>query len=151
MSTNRVAPSVPATHASDDEILEITTNGARRSGRNVVDKKYGHSSSATVSQVKSHDLFSDHARGEDEVGDSGGGSDDEAADNSANHAQDLNGDGERQKLNELLDAKAYREIFATPAEASCHETARGFKSYGRVIFFAAAGRSCRASRRGGAT
>jgi hypothetical protein len=128
MSTNLVAPSAPATHASDDEILGITTNGARRSGRNAVDKKSGHSNSAMVSQVKVDDLFSGRAHDDDEVGDSGNGPHDEAMDDSANHAQDLSGDGEPGRLNEILeanpelrnavdDAKAYREIFATPAEA----------------------------------
>jgi hypothetical protein len=128
MSTNLISPSAPATHASDDEILGITTNGARRSGRNVVDKKSRHSKPATVSQVKGDDLFSDRAHAENEVNDSGNGPHDDAADDSANHYQDLSEDGEPGQLNEILeanpelrsavdDAKAYREIFATPAEA----------------------------------
>jgi hypothetical protein len=146
MSTNMVAPSVPATRASDDEILGITTNGPRRSGRNVADRKSGHANSATVSQVKPDDLFSDRARGEDEVGDSGSESDDEAADNSPNHSIDLNGEGEHRKLNELLaanpelrnamdDAKAYREIFATPAEAQTATKLLGDLNRMDALFF----------------
>jgi hypothetical protein len=114
MSTNIVAPSARATHVSDDEILGITTNGARKSA-------------AAVSHAEVDNLFSDLASGGQGARDSDSNSDD-VTDISANDSQDPSGAGERQKLNELLeanpelrndvdDAKAYREVFVTPAEA----------------------------------
>jgi len=114
MSTNTVTAVTPPLRVSDDEILGITTNGARRPGRNVVDKKSGHTSPTTFSQVKVGDLFLSPVRGENEAADSGSGVDDEAADAAA-QSQEPSGDDEQR--NAVDDAKAYREIFATPAGA----------------------------------
>jgi hypothetical protein len=145
MSTNMVAPPARATHVSDDEILGITTNGARKSGRSVVDKKSAAAGAAAVSHAEVDNLFSDLASGGQGARDSDSNSDD-VTDISANDSQDPSGAGERQKLNELLeanpelrndvdDAKAYREVFVTPAEAQAATKLLGDLNRMDALFF----------------
>jgi hypothetical protein len=123
MATNTIVPSAPAAQASDDEILGLTTHTTRRPGRPAFGKKAGDANSPAALPADAGGLFADSDTGETNADDAAGGADDGGDD-----AQDARVDGNPEKLNEVLDAnpelrdawhdaKAYREVFATPEEA----------------------------------
>jgi hypothetical protein len=123
MATNTIVPSAPAAQASDDEILGLTTHTTRRPGRPAFGKKAGDANSPGALPADAGGLFAGSDTGETNADDAAGGADDGGDD-----AQDARVDGNPEKLNEVLDAnpelrdawhdaKAYREVFATPEEA----------------------------------
>ena len=90
MATNMVVPIAPATHASDDEILGLTANNARKSNRVALEKKVGDTRSTVAP-----------ARNADE-----GAADMEI---DADHSPDVTvdgamGDADHEKLDGVLDA-----------------------------------------------
>jgi hypothetical protein len=123
MSTSIVVPAVPAGRASDDEILGLSTNTARKSGRNNAGKVVESTPANTVSPASVDAFFADLGgqRG-------AGGELTSDTDGDANEMRNSNGPADQEKLNGVLeanpelrdawrDAQAYREVFATPAEA----------------------------------
>jgi hypothetical protein len=123
MSTGIVVPAVPAGRASDDEILGLSTNTARKSGRNNAGKVVESTPANTVSPASVDAFFADLGgqRG-------AGGELTSDTDGDANEMRNSNGPADQEKLNGVLeanpelrdawrDAQAYREVFATPAEA----------------------------------
>src|SRR5271154_1669118 len=123
MSTSMVVPAVPAGRASDDEILGLSTNTARKSGRNNAGRVVESTQANTVSPASVDAFFADLG---DQRGAGGELTSDTDAD--ANEMRNSNGPADQEKLNGVLeanpelrdawrDAQAYREVFATPAEA----------------------------------
>ncbi len=123
MSTSIVVPAVPAGRASDDEILGLSTNTARKSGRNNAGKVVESTQANTVSPASVDAFFADLG---DQRG--AGGELTSDTDGDANEMRNSNGPADHEKLNGVLeanpelrdawrDAQAYREVFATPAEA----------------------------------
>jgi hypothetical protein len=123
MSTNMVVPAAPASRPSDDEILGLSTNGARKSGRSNLAKSAEGAQANTLSPAGVDAFF---AGLEDQQG--AGGELESDADADANETRNSNGPADQEKLNGVLeanpelrdawrDAQAYREVFATPAEA----------------------------------
>lgn len=123
MSTNIVVPAAPAVRASDDEILGLSTNSARKSGRSNAGKTAENSKANMVSPASVDAFFAD-------LGDRPGaaGESESDADADANEMRSANGSADPEKLSGVLDAnpelrdawrdaQAYREVFATPAEA----------------------------------
>jgi hypothetical protein len=123
MSTGIVVPAIPAGRASDDEILGLSTNTARKSGRNNAGKVVESTPANTVSPASVDAFFADLG---DQRG--AGGELTSDTDGDANEMRNSNGPADQEKLNGVLeanpelrdawrDAQAYREVFATPAEA----------------------------------
>jgi hypothetical protein len=118
-----VVPAAPTSGASDDEILGLSTSSPRKSVRNNAGKTTDGAQANTVSPASVDAFFAD-------LGDrpGAGGELDSDAEADANETRSANGVTDQEKLNGVLeanpelrdawrDAHAYREVFATPAEA----------------------------------
>lgn len=123
MASNTIAPAAVATRASDDEILGLTPNTIRKANRVIATKNAGEKTAVTLPAADADDFFAGLESGEGRPGASDGVTND-----GGEKAEKIRSDGEAGKLNEVLDAnpelrdawqeaKAYREVFATPAEA----------------------------------
>jgi hypothetical protein len=123
MASNTIAPAASAARASDDEILGLAPSTIRKSNRVVAAKNAGEKTSATLPQAETDDFFA----GLESAGEHTDDSDTPAGDGGEN-AENVRSGDDPEKLNEVLNAnpelrdawhqaKAYREVFATPAEA----------------------------------
>jgi hypothetical protein len=123
MASNTIAPAASAARASDDEILGLAPSTIRKSNRVVAAKNPGEKTSATLPQAEADDFFA----GLESAGEHADDSDTPAGDGGESVENVRSGD-DPEKLNEVLnanpelrdawhEAKAYREVFATPAEA----------------------------------
>ena len=123
MASNTIAPAASAARASDDEILGLAPSTIRKSNRVIAAKNAGEKTSATLPQAEADDFFA----GLESAGEHTDDSDTPAGDGSEN-AENVRSGDDPEKLNEVLnanpelrdawhEAKAYREVFATPAEA----------------------------------
>ena len=123
MASNTIAPTASTARASDDEILGLAPNTIRKSNRVVATKNMGEKLSATSPQAQTDDFLAglESAGGHADAADALAGEAGEKVEN-------VRSDGDPEKLNQVLDAnpelrdawqeaKAYREVFATPAEA----------------------------------
>jgi len=141
MSTNMVVPAAPAGRASDDEILGLSTNTARKSGRNNLAKITEGAQANMVSPASVDAFFAD-------LGEQPGAGDELEgdADADANETRSTNGVADQEKLNGVLeanpelrdawrDAQAYREVFATPAEAQAATKLLGDLNRMDALFF----------------
>jgi len=141
MSTNVVVPAAPAGRATDDEILGLSTNATRRPSRN--------SSAKIVESVQANDVSpaSVDAFFADLGNERGSGADLESGtDAETNGPRNPNEIVDAEKLNGVLeanpelraawqDAKAYREVFATPAEAQAATKLLGDLNRMDTLFF----------------
>jgi hypothetical protein len=127
MASNTIVPPAAAVRASDDEILGLTPSTTRRSGRAAASQKTGERTPEVSSQADVDEFFSalGSAGKESEPGSNFRG---RATEDVEDGQQDSRADDDPENLNEVLDAnpelrdawhdaKAYREVFATPAEA----------------------------------
>jgi hypothetical protein len=141
MATNTTVPAQPAARATDDEILGLTTNCVRNSGRASAGKKIGRMNEPATPEASPDDFFADLETGGKRAGDDERGSD--AAVTDAEHPPS---DVDDTKLNSVLeenpelrdawhDAKAYREVFATPAEARAATKLLGDVNRMDALFF----------------
>jgi hypothetical protein len=145
MASNTIVSSAPSARASDDEILGIAPNTIRRSDRAAAPKNAGGKTSAASSQAAIDDFFAgldsagkeQDARPEDSPGD---------ADHAVDGLSDVRSDANTEKLTEVLDAnpdlrdawhdaKAYREVFATPADAQAATKLLGDLNRMDALFF----------------
>src|ERR1700722_18921689 len=143
MSTNMVVPTAPAGRASDDEILGLSTNTARKSSRNNTGKTAENVQANTVSPASVDDFLADledqHGAGSDPANDADA-DEMQRSDGAANSVAD------QEKLNGVLeanpelrdawrDAQAYREVFATPADAQAATKLLGDLNRMDALFF----------------
>jgi hypothetical protein len=145
MASKTILPPAPAVRASDDEILGLTPNTIRKTGRAATAKTAGERPSSTPSQAEVDAFFSelgsaDTQRADEQVAGPG------AAEETGAATQDSRDGGVSEKLNEVMDAnpelrdawhdaKAYREVFATPAEAQAATKLLGDLNRMDALFF----------------
>src|SRR3984957_18926228 len=101
MSTNMIVPGAPAVRASDDEILGLSTNTARKPSRNNAGKIAEAAQANTVSPASVDDFLADlenqHGAGDNLVSDADA-DETQRSDGVANSATD------QEKLNGVLEA-----------------------------------------------
>ena len=143
MSTNMVVPAAPTGRASDDEILGLSTNTARKPSRNNTGKIVEGAQANTVSPASVDDFLADledRQRAGDNLASETDPDELRRSDGVANSAAD------QEKLNGVLeanpelrdawrDAQAYREVFATPADAQAATKLLGDLNRMDALFF----------------
>jgi len=143
MSTNMIVPGAPAVRASDDEILGLSTNTARKPSRNNTGKIVEGAQVNTVSPASVDDFLADledRQRAGDNLASETDPDEVRRSDGAANSV------AEQEKLNGLLeanpelrdawrDAQAYREVFATPADAQAATKLLGDLNRMDALFF----------------
>jgi hypothetical protein len=149
MASNTIALAASVARASDDEILGLMPNAIRKTNRVVVTKNAGENTATTLPQADVDDFFAALESGEERLEVSDGLTND-----GGEKAENIRSVGDAEKLNEVLnanpelrdawhDAKAYREVFATPAEAQAATKLLGDLSrMDALVLFALPGRSC---------
>jgi hypothetical protein len=141
MATNTIVPAPPVVRATDDEILGLTTNGVRNLGRAGAGKKIGRVDAPAAPETSAADFFADLETGGKLQGDDDRGLVAEVTD-----VENPPSDADDAKLNSVLeanpelrdawhDAKAYREVFATPAEAQAATKLLGDLNRMDALFF----------------